>query len=485
MAREAVDPGAELQPALPVAHADRRAAAGLRRELGLDAGDRGMAGRRALVGAPGVRRRIPVGRPAELVRPPRRRLQLAALGVDGAALHERRRDGSGRDRPRSPSRVRTAARPRSAVESPGPPSSSDDPPPRTAVRGAASGIVAEPGERAWRRRVVRRLRLPPGRDLADERDPLLQPAHPVDEALRLGLLGRERLGRRPVAHASEELGEPAVGLEVAPDHDRVVRLERLGDPVDQRAREPERVAHLADRGPRPVRDEVADHPGVVGSVAPVDVLDDLLPALRAEVDVDVRVGRPARVDEPLEQQVVGDRLDPADPERVRHDRAGRAAPALGRDPLLLREAHEVPADEEELGEAGPLDHVELVREPGHDRRGHRVVAAARARPAQLREVGERGLPVRDGEAREAVLLEPEVDRARRRELDRGGDPLRPGPRGPRVVAGAATRRQPGQLLPGLQDDSPSGRRSGPSVSSVRPWRIAVSTSASSRSSRRA
>ena len=145
-----------------------------------------------------------------------------------------------------------------------------------------------------------------------------------------------------------------------------------------------------------------------------------------EVDVDVRVGRPALVDEPLEQQVVLDRLDPADPERVRHDRAGRAAPALGRDPLLLREAHQVPADQEELGEAGPLDDVELVGEPVDDRRGQRVVALPGARPAQLREVRERRLALRHREAREAVLLEPEVDRARRRELAERRDPLRPG-----------------------------------------------------------
>ena len=36
------------------------------------------------------------------------------------------------------------------------------------------------------------------------------------------------------------------------------------------------------------------------------------------------------------------------------DRARGAPPSLGRDPLFLREAHEVPADEEELGEAGTL-----------------------------------------------------------------------------------------------------------------------------------
>ena len=290
-----------------------------------------------------------------------------------------------------------------------------------------------------------------------------------------------RLGRQPLARPPEELGEPAVGLEVAPDHDPVVRLERLGDPVHERPREPERIAHLAHRRARPVRDEVADHPGVLRPVALVDVLDDLLAPLRGEVDVDVRVGRPALVDEPLEQEVVGDRLDPADPERVRHDRAGRAAPALGRDPLLLREAHQVPADQEELGEAGSLDDLELVGEPLDDRRRQRVVALPGARPAQLRQVRERRLAAGDREAREAVLLEAEIDRARRRELDRRRDPRRPGARRrdrPRSSSAASSG-------PDFRYDSPSGRRRSPSVSSVRPWRIAVRTSASSRSSGRA
>ena len=74
---------------------------------------------------------------------------------------------------------------------------------------------------------------------------------------------------------------------------------------------PSAIADLAHGRPRAVRDEVADHPRVLGAVALVDVLDDLLAPLRGEVDVDVRVGRPALVDEPLEQEVVADRVDPA------------------------------------------------------------------------------------------------------------------------------------------------------------------------------
>ena len=67
VAREAVDPGAELEPALPVGQPDRRAAAGLRRRLGLDPGDRrrrGSGPASARRGAGGSQR---AGRPSRSV----------------------------------------------------------------------------------------------------------------------------------------------------------------------------------------------------------------------------------------------------------------------------------------------------------------------------------------------------------------------------------------------------------------------------------
>ena len=132
------------------------------------------------------------------------------------------------------------------------------------------------------------------------------------------------------------------------------------------------------------------------------------------------------------------------PERVRHDRAGRAAPALGRDPPFLGEPHEVPADEEELGEAGPLDDVELVGEPLDDRRRQRVVAAAGARPAQLRQVRERRLPVGHREAREAVAARSRGRRSQRRgDLDRASRSPRARPR--RASAGSQSTGERRQL----------------------------------------
>jgi hypothetical protein len=80
VARETVDPGAELEPTLPVAHADGGATDRLGSRLGLDPGDRRLR----------VRWRIPVDRPPDLVGAAARRLELATLRVDGPAVDQRR-----------------------------------------------------------------------------------------------------------------------------------------------------------------------------------------------------------------------------------------------------------------------------------------------------------------------------------------------------------------------------------------------------------
>ena len=179
---------------------------------------------------------------------------------------------------------------------------------------------------------------------------------------------------------------------------------------------------------------------MLGPVFLVDVLDHLLPPLGGEVDVDVRVRRPALVDEPLEQQLVADRVDARDPEHVGDDRVRRAPPPLRRDVARLREPHQVPADQEELGQPGLLDHVQLVRQLPHDGRRHRVIAPFRALPAQRHQVAERGLAPRHVEAREAVALEGELHPAPRGDLRRRRDPRPPGPREHRVRVGG--RRLP-------------------------------------------
>ena len=111
-----------------------------------------------------------------------------------------------------------------------------------------------------------------------------------------------------------------------------------------------------------------------------DVLDHAVAALHREVDVDIRHRDALGVQEPLEQQVVLERVHVGDPQRVGDDRAGgRATPGAHRDPVVLRELDEVPDDQEVGREAHLLDHAQLHLEP-LDRGRRRRVAVALAQP---------------------------------------------------------------------------------------------------------
>ena len=229
-------------------------------------------------------------------------------------------------------------------------------------------------------------------------------AHAVHQATLAGTAGGERrgrgelrdAGRARLARPGEELRESALGLEVPADHHAVVRLERLRDPVHERPRKAQRVAHLADRGTRPVGDEVADHPRVLGAVALVDVLDHLLPSLGGEVDVHVRIRGPALVDEPLEQQLVADRV-PRVIEHVRDDRVRRAphpAPGCG---ATSRTA----SGPSRSGRTpSPVFWITSARGPAGARpRASSGGSGASPIPAQRREVAERRLALGHVEAR--------------------------------------------------------------------------------------
>ncbi len=149
---------------------------------------------------------------------------------------------------------------------------------------------------------------------------------------------------------------------------------------------------------------------------------------RGEVDVDVGIGRPALVDEALEEQLVADGVDARDAQHVGHDRVARAAPTLGRDAPLAAEAHQVPADEEELGQAGPLDDLQLVRQLLEHARRERVVARAGALVAEPLQLAEGRLAAGHREAGEAVALELQLDRAAGCRAPGRAQPLRPGAR---------------------------------------------------------
>ncbi len=189
------------------------------------------------------------------------------------------------------------------------------------------------------------------------------------------------------------------------------------------------VAHRRARRHRPEGDDLRD---AVSSVLLGDVVDDAVASLDSEVDVHVRHRLAAWVQEPLEEQVVADRVDVGDLEAVRGQRTrGAAATRADGDAVLVREADEVPDDQEVVREAHLADRLELELEPLLQLGRDLVVAPLQPVVAKLdqivervaafgrRELGQQDVPEldRDGaalgdleRARQRVLVAGKVER---------------------------------------------------------------------------
>jgi hypothetical protein len=96
----------------------------------------------------------------------------------------------------------------------------------------------------------------------------------------------------------------------------------------------------------------------------VDILDYVLAQIGFDVDVDVRWSVAHRGQEPLEQQLVGDRVDVGDPEGVADRRIGRRSPALGQDVVLLAEPGDVVHHQEVARKGQLLNGSQLVLDLG-------------------------------------------------------------------------------------------------------------------------
>ena len=152
-------------------------------------------------------------------------------------------------------------------------------------------------------------------------------------------------------------------LDRVPDRRRLAlhRLgHQLGQPVGVGVGDLHHPGDVADDAARLELVKRRDLPDVLHAVFPLDVLDDLLAPVHAEIDVEVRHRDALRVEEALEQELEGDRIDVGDAQRVRHQRAGaRSASRPDRDAVVLGPLDEVGDDEEVAGELHPLDDVEL------------------------------------------------------------------------------------------------------------------------------
>jgi len=209
---------------------------------------------------------------------------------------------------------------------------------------------------------------------------------------------------------------------------------------------PQRPGGVADGGAGPVGDDVGDLGGMGAPVPLVDELDDLLPAARLDVDVDVRrPGAPLR-EEPFEEQAVPDGVDGGDPERVADRRVRRRAAPLAEDAPLAAEVDDLVDDQEVAREVQVDDHVEFVLDhrvgPGLPFGLGRPVAVTGSPVGEFAQPGGLGVALGNGERREVGRDEGEVEGAL--VSQRGGGAHGggvPGVPGEHLVRGPQVRRR--------------------------------------------
>ena len=196
------------------------------------------------------------------------------------------------------------------------------------------------------------------------------------------------------------------------------------------------ISRSAERGP--VGDHVGHLRGTLAPVLAVDVLDHLLAPLVLDVEVDVGRTVALEREEALEQQAERDRVGLGDAERVADRAVGRAPPPLAVDVVDAAELDDVDEHQEVAGEVELLDHVELVRDLAHRlaRAAGASTGSGRARRAAVSSRSQRHLGVTGGHVVVGQLgcREPQVERARTRDLDRALHRARPA-------------REPALLLP--------------------------------------
>ena len=149
---------------------------------------------------------------------------------------------------------------------------------------------------------------------------------------------------------------------------------QLGEPVRLHQRYREDAADVSDHGLGLHRPE-GDNLGDLAVLLPY-VVDDLLPAGLAHVDVNIGHLVSRRVHEPLEQQVVPQRVYVAQAQAIADNRADAATPGPHGNVVLAGVIAEVPDDQEVARKALGLDHLELAVEPLLDLGRHLAVAVS-------------------------------------------------------------------------------------------------------------
>ena len=137
----------------------------------------------------------------------------------------------------------------------------------------------------------------------------------------------------------------------------------LGDDVDILGRDGEDSRDVTDGRFRLQGAEGTDLGNVRRAIFLLGVVDDGLSAIATEIDIDIGWFGSARVQKPLEQQVVFERTDMTESQHVRHDGPTGGTTCATRNSLLDGKPDEVPDDQKVTGIAHLLDDRKLEVHP--------------------------------------------------------------------------------------------------------------------------
>ena len=141
--------------------------------------------------------------------------------------------------------------------------------------------------------------------------------------------------------------------------------DHLGQAVHLAKGQLQHASHVAHRRLGQQRAEGDDLAHLVGAIFALHIADHLLAAVHAEIDVEIRHADPLRVQEALEQQVIAQRVQVGDGQRIGDQRPGpRPAPRTDRDALFLGPMDEIGHDQEIAGKAHLFDDAQFEIQAG-------------------------------------------------------------------------------------------------------------------------
>ncbi len=226
-------------------------------------------------------------------------------------------------------------------------------------------------------------------------------------------------GRGGVLQGGVAQFRPGAGQILADAGGVAVTGDVLGQGVDLRRCVTQGLGHRAHGRPGRHGVHIRHHRHVLSAEGAVDVVDDLVATLGAEIHVDVRHLPPVGVEEALEEEVVANRVGGGDVEGVADDGVTGAPAPRAVDAALPCPAHDVVHHQEVVGETHALDHGQLLLQELHRPRRHRPVHACQSPEATFGQQRVSRLTPRDGHLREVVGAQVEVHGAALRDQGRG------------------------------------------------------------------